>query len=373
LRKRWGFDHIALSDASHGWSGMVGENEYADWLRSTGETMIEPGVAHGVDANGWVGRPNYLPEEKTHTFWCTSKAIDFITKRDPTAPFFLNLSYVDPHPPLTPPQFYYDRYINDDLPMPAVGDWVDWFPEEQRGLGVADWRIHINERAMRQARAAYYGMINFVDDQVGRLMNCLRRTGLMQNTFILFTSDHGEMLGDHNMFRKTFAYEGSARVPFIARAPKIWKLPTQNTTNAPVGWQDIMPTLLDAAGIEIPNSVTGKSLLPLMRGEEENAPREVLHGEHAGQYNYNDGVHFLVGSRHKYIWYSQTGQEQLFDLQNDPNELRDLARGEDSGEVVGEWRDRLIEVLKDRPEGFTDGKKLIAGQPHKHMVPGKEG
>jgi choline-sulfatase len=369
LRKRYGFDHLTLADASHGWSGRIGENEYVDWLRTQGEVLLEPGAAHGVDANGWVGRPNYLPEEKMHTFWCVTKAVEFLAQRDPTAPFFLNVSFVDPHPPLTPPAFYYDRYIHQELPAPVIGDWVDWLPAEQRGLGVADSRVHINEQAMKQARAAYYGMINFVDDQVGRLLTYLRRSGLMGDTFILFSSDHGEMLGDHNMFRKTFAYEASARVPFLAQAPAKWNYPHQIETFAPVGWQDIMPTLLDAAGAEIPDAVTGKSLLPLMRGEKESAPREVLHGEHSGCYDYNDGVHFLTDGHHKYLWYSQTGQEQLFDLDDDPSELCDLARRDDSAGVLSAWRERLIAQLKERPEGFSDGERLIAGQPHRAFIP----
>jgi arylsulfatase A-like enzyme len=370
LRKRYGFEHLTLSGASHSWGGKVGENEYVDWLRARGKEATEPGVAHGVDANGWVGRPSHLPEEETHTYWCVSKAIEFLERRDPTAPFFLNLSLIDPHPPLTPPQFYYDRYIQEELPQPVVGDWVDWLPDPQRGLNVDAARVHLDAKTMRYARAAYYGMINFVDDQLGRLFQVLRRCSLMGNTFILFSSDHGEMLGDHNLFRKTFAYEASARVPFLAKAPVSWKY-SEYETCAPVGWQDIMPTLLDAAGAPIPDCVTGKSLLPLMRGEEENKPREVLHGEHSGCYEYNDGVQFLTDGHSKYIWYTQTGQEQLFDLDTDPNEMRDLARYEANNGVLALWRKRMVAQLKDRPEGFSDGEKLIAGRPHGHFVPGK--
>ncbi len=367
IHKRYGFDHLTLADATHSWSGRIGENQYIDWLRENGETLTSPGTTHGVDANGWVGRPHNLPEEKMHSFWCVSKAIEFLEQRDPTAPFFLNLSFIDPHPPLTPPQFYYDRYINQDLPEPVVGDWVDWLPQTERGLSVAASRVHINETAMRQARAAYFGMINFVDDQVGRLFNFLRRSALMGDTFVLFSSDHGEMLGDHNLFRKTFAYEASARVPFLAQAPASWNYPNEIETFAPVGCQDIMPTLLNAADADIPDSVTGKSLLPLMRGEKKG-PREVLHGEHAGCYKYDDGVHFLTDGTHKYLWYSQTGGEQLFNLQDDPNELRDLARVEQEASALVLWRKHLIELLQDRPEGFSDGQKLIAGQPHRPYI-----
>jgi arylsulfatase A-like enzyme len=368
LTKRYGFDHLTLSDASHSWNGKIGENEYVDWLREQGEPLIEPGVAHGVDANGWVGRPTHLPEEKTHTFWCTSKAIEFLNQRDPTAPFFLNLSLIDPHPPLTPPRFYYDRYINEELPMPVVGDWVDWLPEAVRGLSVSSPRVNLNERAMRQARAAYYGMINFVDDQIGRLFNYLRRASLMNNTFILFSSDHGEMLGDHHLYRKCYAYEASARVPFLAKAPAAWEYPAGVSTCVPVGWQDIMPTLLDSAGLDIPDSVTGCSLRALMRNTPEEHPRETLHGEHCGQYEYDMGVHFLTDGHFKYLWYSQTGREQLFNLDNDPHELHDLAEKEGESGVLSLWRQRLVKELAGRPEGFSNGEKLIPGCPHNALM-----
>lgn len=115
--------------------------------------------------------------------------------------------------------------------------------------------------------------------------------------------------------------------------------------------------------------MTGRSVLPLMRGEETGW-REYLHGEHAGAYRYEDGMHFLVGRCWKYIWFSQTGREQLFDLCNDPHELHDLAQDKDSSARLECWRARLAKELKNRPEGFSDGRQLFAGKPHKNLVPG---
>ena len=367
-RKRYGFDHLRLAESTRGEN-----NDYADWLMEGGAVPLEAGVshagvAHGVSANGWVGRPHYLPEHKTHTFWSVTQAIDFIRKRDATVPFFLNVSFIDPHPPLTPPQFYYDRYINQDLPVPVVGDWAPEFEGPEKGLDINASILSLDEQTMRCCRAAYYGMINHIDDQVGRLINYLRDRGI-QDTFILFTSDHGEMLGDHNMFRKTFAYEASARVPFFACPPGAWGYPEEVTTFAPVGLQDIMPTLLEVAGVPIPETVTGQSLLSLMRGEADGW-REVLHGEHAGCYRYEDGVHYLTDGYFKYVWYSQTGREHLFNLDVDATEQHDMARNEGADDLLSPWRKRLIEALKNRPEGFTDGKQLIAGRPHNELVPG---
>ena len=97
--------------------------------------------------------------------------------------------------------------------------------------------------------------------------------------------------------------------------------------------------------------------------------RDCLHGEHSGCYEYKHGNHYITDGHHKYIWYSQTGQEHLFNLQEDPHETRDLARSSDAESVLTPWRNRLIEFLRDRPEGFTDGTKLIAGQPHDALLP----
>ena len=172
---------------------------------------FEPGMAHGVSANGWVGRPHHLPEEQMHTFWCVDRALKFIRKRDPSVPFFLNISFIDPHPPLTPPLHYYQRYIQRDLPSPVIGKWSLNLDIEEKGQNPNAWEISLDSHNMRCARAAYYGMINFIDDQIGRL---LQNVGGLNDCLLIFTSDHGEMLGDHNMFRKTFPYEASARVLF---------------------------------------------------------------------------------------------------------------------------------------------------------------
>lgn len=373
FRKRYGFDHMVLSDGPYvpaGEPDLVDHNDYLDWLEKGGSVSRHRAVAHGASLNGWVGRPDQLSEDETHTSWCVTEAMEFLHKRDPEVPFFLNLSFFDPHPPLTPPQWYYDRYAGEDLPPPDIGDWAPEFESPVRGLDVDASIMRIDDRAMHHARAGYYGMINHVDDQVGRLLNFLRQRGLLESTFILFTSDHGEMLGDHHMFRKTFAYEPSARVPFFARAPRSMGFPSEVVSGAPVGLQDIMPTLLDVAGAPVPQEVTGASLLPLMR-EDTGAPwRDVLHGEHAGQYRYEDGVHFLTDGRMKYIWYSQTGREHLFDLEADPKELHDRAGDGPAERALAPWRRRLAKELGERPEGFSDGGQLVAGRPHHHLVPG---
>ena len=117
-----------------------------------------------------------------------------------------------------------------------------------------------------------------------------------------------------------------------------------------------MPTVLDMADVDIPDSVEGQSLLPMMRGEE--APWRPWQ-----QIECVSGFQCLTDGREKYVWFTSDGREQFFDLENDPDELHDLSRSAGSAERVAWWRSQLVEVLKDRPEGFSDGTRLVPGQP----------
>ncbi len=367
-RRRWGFDAMELAD------GVGGQdNDYVDWLRERVPADRLP-AAHGVGANSWVGRPSHLPEHLSYSAWVVTRALEYLDKRDPSTPFFLNLSFFPPHPPLAPSRDFFERYAALDLPEPVIGDWVDPLPPgASRGLDPigGSQRLHLDPLTMHYCRAAYYGLINEIDAQLGRLFNAIRGS-LLTNTFVMFVSDHGEMLGDHHLFAKTEPFEASARIPFMAMAPQPGRgkvnaeFPSGTICDAPVGLQDVMPTLLDAAGVPIPPGVTGRSLLPFMRGERPEW-RDALHGEHSTWRTSDSGTHWLVTCTHKYIWYSQTGQELLFDLGSDPSELHDLSREHD----LEPWRRRMIAALADRPEGFTDGRRLIPGQPHRAFVPGK--
>lgn len=360
-RWRYGFEHVQIAENSN-------TGDYAEWLVDRGIRDQHAGYAHGVASNAWVGRPHQLNEELLHTFWVIDRALHFLQHRDDAQPFFLNLSFIDPHPPFTPPKHYYDRYINRILPKPPIGDWARSMhpePVPRKGVNPNAWYIDLDDNDRTCSQAAYFGMINFIDDQIGRLLQVMKP--MLQDTVFLFTADHGEMLGDHNMFRKTWPYEGSARVPLIVSGPDRDPLCEGMVSQAAVGLQDLMPTILEIADVSIPASVTGKSLVSIMRGEVETV-REYLHGEHAGQYEYALGNHYLTNGNHKYIWYSQTGREQLFNLDSDPQELRDLAPVD--GARLRSWRQRLVEILRDRPEGFVVDDKLVVGRPHDLFIPG---
>ena len=212
-------------------------------------------------------------------------------------------------------------------------------------------------------RAAFYGLLNHVDDQLRRLINPVKGIRHRRDTIIILTSDHGEMLGDHYRFRKSVAYEGSARVPFLLSAPPRFGIGPGSVIDAPATHADIMPTLLDMLGLPIPETVDGLSLYPLMRGNPAQKWRDALHIEHAPNH------HCLTDGREKYIWWPRNDTEQFFDLTADPHELHDLAADANAANRVAAWRGRLIERLRDRPEGFVHDGRLVPRRPYGAMIP----
>jgi arylsulfatase A-like enzyme len=199
------------------------------------------------------------------------------------------------------------------------------------------------------------GLCTHLDYELGRLLQGLTSMGVLQNTLVIFTSDHGDMMGDHHLHRKTYAYEGSARIPFLVKYPKDCDLPAGTFTQV-VGLQDVMPTILEAVGVEIPSTVTGQSVFKAIRGERW---RPFFHGEHSPCYCMEEAMHYLTDAKEKYIYFPYSGEEQFFDLSNDRQELHDLSNDQASGKRVKVWRDRLIRLLGKRGDGFSDGKKLL--------------
>ena len=355
-RKRYGFETMVQPG-----TGMAGD--YEDWLK---RYIPDSGgwFSSGVMHNDWTAHP-WPHEEALHfTNWTMMEALRFLEKRDPSCPFFLVVSFIAPHPPLQPPAFYLDRYLRMDLPEPHIGDWAQ--PPGSGGVGddISAQFVNLTGEKLKSARAGYYGLINHVDDQIRRLLNPVKGIDRATdgNTVVMFTTDHGEMLGDHYHWRKQVPYEGSARIPFLWRAPQRFGLKRRSVVDEPVGLEDIMPTMLQMAGIEIPDTVEGQSVLPLMRGEEASW-RDYLHIEHAPEYQ------AVTDGKEKFIWYTTDGRELYFDLANDPNELHNAASDSAAADRVSLWRSRLIEELKGRPEGFTDGERLISGKPFGPALP----
>jgi arylsulfatase A-like enzyme len=221
-----------------------------------------------------------------------------------------------------------------------VGDWADHEDAERKGLSahfVQSGRV--DPAQARRARAAYYALISHVDQQINRIFLTLQEEGIFDETMIVFASDHGEMLGDHNMWNKAMGYEGSARIPLIMRFPKSWEMPTQQVCSSVVELRDFLPTICEIAGVSVPEPVDGRSLLPLCRGEQ--VPwRDHLHGQHEFGPKSN---HWVTDACEKYLWYPHTGDEQLFDLVEDPAEERNLIAVRP--ERAAHWREILSQDI----------------------------
>jgi arylsulfatase A-like enzyme len=334
-------------------------DDYLPWLRRELGRPFADYFDHGVNCNSVVARP-WDKEEYLHpTNWIVDQGIQFLRRRDPRKPFFLNLSFHRPHPPYDPPAWAFEQYLHREMPPPPVGDWVGdvaAFADPSRpDCYVGDIDPHVLQRA----RAGYYGHMTHIDHQLNRFFEHLQQFGVLQNTYLCFVSDHGEMLGDHHMFRKGYAYEGSARVPLLLKGPNRGRVPKQAVCPSPVELRDVMPTLLDLAGAAAPSGVEGQSLLPLLRGEAASA-RPYVHGEHT---IFKQSMQWITDGREKFVWYSGSGREQFFDLAADPQERRDLLRTPAGEARAARWRNALVQELTGREEGFTDGTRLIAGRP----------
>jgi arylsulfatase A-like enzyme len=201
--------------------------------------------------------------------------------------------------------------------------------------------------------------MSHIDTQLQRFFEVLREYGEYDNTWFIFTVDHGEMMGDHHLWRKAYPYEGSAHIPMIVKPPTQSDMPKHVKVDAPVCLRDIIPTLLDAAGLPIPESLDGISMLEIATGNHKPA-RPLIQGEHTlfG----NQSIMFVTNGHRKYVWFTESGQEQFFDLDIDPQELHDARNDAGYEEEINTLRNFLIAELEGREEGFTDGKVLIPGR-----------
>ncbi len=332
-------------------------SDYARWYQAN-RTGDYDRYDHGIDMNSWLARPYHAPEFLHATNWTMSESLRFLDERDPTRPFFLMTSFARPHSPYDPPPYYFDLYRQKELPPPAIGSWAAMHDDPHEARNPNAWRGRRSDDEVRRARTAYFGLITHIDHQIGRLLRYLQQHRLYENTVILFVSDHGDMLGDHHLWRKTYAYEGSAHIPLLVRLPRPMREHVSANVDVPVGLQDIMPTVLDAAAVPIPASVDGASLLPLIRGERVDW-RPYIHGEHCTCYSEAQEMQYLTDGHWKYIWFPRLNTEQLFDLEADPLECTDLAADPHYGADLRRWRQALVKELAPRAAGLTDGDRLV--------------
>jgi len=260
-------------------------------------------------------------------------------------PWALNVSFIAPHFPLIVPQPYWDMYPEEavDLPHIPEGHLENQHPVYQRMrqmFGLADFP----EAALRRARVGYYGLITYLDDKIGRLIETLEKTGQLDNTVIIYVSDHGEMAGAHGMWRKSNFYEESARIPMVISWPQ--QLAQGRRVTQVVSLVDLVATVLDLADAPTLAPLDGESLLPLAQAEESAASMALAAWKDEAFSEYlAHGVArpmaMLRRGRFK-LNYSLDDPIELYDLETDPNEFHDLGGDPDYEEVRDSMRAQLL-------------------------------
>lgn len=361
-RKRIGFDHVMLHDGylheARKYTQAYGRNfefvdDYLVWLKAQLGHHADL-MDDGIEPNSWVARP-WMYEEKYHpTNWVVHEGIRFLQRRDPEKPFFLNLSFTRPHPPLNPPQYYFNMYMDlkDEFPEIIIGDWKEI--EETLPFSITAKKGHYHQHDLDRMRAGYYGNITHIDHQIGRFMIALNEQRIAKNTLILFVSDHGDQLGEHNLFRKAYPYQGSIHIPMMIYDKGDILKGEHKNLNQIAELRDILPTLLDLANIDIPQNIDGVSLKPALY-QSDYKTRDFLHGEHSFG---KDSNQFILNDEWKYTWYPVRGIEQLFNYQNDPHEKHNLIDKQDYQHIKTQLKNQLIKVLANREEGFVKNGQL---------------
>lgn len=353
-RTLMGFETTELDE-----SGRMPDSDYRTWFAANAPAGVTPDD-HGVDWNSWHSRPWHTNEHLHPTHWTMTRAIDFLNTHDCDRPYFLNISFARPHSPYVPPERYFNMYCNRELPSPHLGKWATMHDDQEAVLDPNAWRGTMTAQQVKRARAGYYGEISFIDEQIGRLMHWMTQSKhdqQLSNTWLLFTSDHGDMQGDHNLWRKTYAYEGSARIPFLVVPPPTLPKPQRPCADEVVELRDIMPTLLDVAKLPIPPTVDGCSVLPLLTGTTSDW-REYIHGEHCTSYSPEQEMQFVTDGTRKLIWLPRLNREQFFNLQQDPGETCDLIDDPAHQDEIQKWRSYLIDELSNRNCGWTINGQL---------------
>ena len=322
--------------------------DYRAWLvaqRPDGFDLLQPKAGTPTPHSAEQAWKSALPQELHHSAWVADRTIAFVNEAaaQQDKPFFLWCSFPDPHHPYCPPAPWSEMYDPADIPLPArrKGE-LDDLPPHFREIVERDrrlsGRVHATRMAdepLREILALTYGMISLFDHHIGRILEALDKSGLRENTVVSFMSDHGDMMGDHWLINKgPFHFDGLLKVPFLWSWPG--HFPAGVTTNALASHLDFAPTVLDLAGVPVPEGPVpatpecpqmpppwpGLSLGPVLRGERP-ALREAVIVENDEDY-LGLRLRTLVTERHQLTVYSGQTYGELFDLQEDPGQLHNL-------------------------------------------------
>ncbi len=334
----WGFDQRAVCDENE----RLEKNEFY-------QNCKDNGYDHVYDYKGVRGEMYYipqvsqLPERLHHSAWTADSTIKFLKGREEDKPFFAMTSFEKPHPPFEPPVPWNKLYRGPNMPLPKR-------PEKPEAMQTL-WNQFQNrykyrdqgmdDNLIRQMKAYYYAEISFVDYNLGRLLKYMEEDNILDNTLIIYTSDHGEMLGDYNCFGKRCFLDSAARIPMILQYPGCEE---NKKCNTPVSLIDIMPTFLEFAGIPAEEDYSGVSLLKILDGTSN---RDMI----IGQYEQEGYASYMaLNEEYKYIYSAPDNKEFLFDLTIDPEETRNKAYSPLYFEKTKEMRDQLINYFKQ--EGY---------------------
>ena len=342
---------------SHGPADRWFTNEYSRWLRSEGVEYDPTPVHDSAYVTTSVDAAHH------QTTWCADRAIDFVeAASDRAEPWLFSVNPYDPHHRFDPPTSYLDRYLDrlDDIPLPDYEDGeLDEKPAIQRVChegAYADenmWPFsEMDEEDHRLVTAAYWAMCDLLDDAVSRMLNALDRTGQREDTIVVFTSDHGELLGDHGVYLKgPFFYEEALNVPLIVSWPGAYE---SAETDALVELVDLAPTLLDAADVDPSPRMQGRSLHSSLVGEEPlDDHRDSVYAEAYDLTHWASDVRATMVRTERYKLVRHHGPDST-------SELYDLTT--DAGETVNRWDDpdyadvraTLLATLADRMADTVD-------------------
>ena len=367
--REYGFDACWVTEDARGgpWLDWIlaQHPEHADAVLSTvWARQIEEFGDYGPQGIDLATRMDKIPPQPgayelpfpaglSQTEWITARATDFISDADAARPLYMHVSYVQPHGPFAPPRGYLGRVNSDAIPRPLAAEW----PSDP---GAPQCLAPLSEAAAGrdwlEDRRHYFADLVHLDEQLGRLQAAVRERGRSESTYLVFLSDHGEMLGDHGLMSKgEMHYDACIRVPLMIAGPGIWAGQQRSEF---VQLEDVYPTVFDMAGLAVPEpeslrlalpfpALPGRSLLPLGRGEPAGSWRKCAYAE---SYNNIDSntldrwARTVVDDRFRYTWYPEGSGQQLFDLAADPGEQVNLAgRPEYRGQ-----RDRLRDLLLEQ-------------------------
>ena len=336
----WGFESRDVSE-----EGLTQEqgDAYARFINDNGFGHVyEP---HGLRSEHYyLPQPSQLPARLHHTQWVADRSIDFLNRRDRTRPFFLWTSFIKPHPPFESPTPWDRLYRAGQMPAPFQPDGYEslltYWNRVQNRYKYRDAGHDL--RLLQTLRAAYYSCISYIDYHIGRILESLGNQ--LDNTLVLFSSDHGELLGDYGSVGKRCMLDAAARVPMIARWPG--RFAPGHRCDIPASLLDVFPTFCSAAEIseeasgenkDSQCSASGVNLMDLARGETS---RKTVFSQFQGS---GYGLYMATDQTGKYIYSQADQQEWFFDLEADPHETRSCPQNPHSHQL----RRRLINHLKD--------------------------